>query len=396
VGQSWQNRLAGSLTIDYRGSRFALGRTGSSYAIWDTTSAAGQPAQTFPLSPEGWARAWQTFRAWEPGAVTQEAVPGMLMPSPTRSWVKGRPLALAPMRAGQLLDGVFKLYRMHFGTLLPVVGLVVLPVQAVVLVLELTTLETVQVAPGVVFEQPATWVTIASLVVQLLVVTPFLTAAVVRTAADAYLGHEPSVGRSYRAALPRIHSILWVTLLTALAALASVVPGYAVLVAAPIGGPSESAFGLAIALILVGMIPAVFVYLRFSFGSSIVVVEDTRGTKALGRSWRLVRGLTWKVLGVTLLVGLIMFALFLVLGIIFSLITIPFLEEATFTGGPGPGFYAISAVINALATVLVTPIFTLVSVLLYFDARIRKEGFDLAIMAQDLGERSPEPTVPTA
>jgi hypothetical protein len=144
--------------------------------------------------------------------------------------------------------------------------------------------------------------------------------------------------------------------------------------------------GAVFLLIVLGLVPAIFFYLRFAFATSIVVVEDIRGTGAMGRSWRLVRGLTWKVLGVTLLAGLIMIALFLVVGLLFAAISIPFLQGSIEAGqGPGPGFYALNTAVSAIATTLVTPVFTLVTVLLYFDARIRKEGFDLAVMAEQLG-----------
>jgi hypothetical protein len=42
-------------------------------------------------------------------------------------------------------------------------------------------------------------------------------------------------------------------------------------------------------------------------------------------------------------------------------------------------------VLTALASVIVTPFTIGVIVLLYFDARIRKEGFDLAVMAREVG-----------
>ncbi|HEX2026210.1 MAG TPA: hypothetical protein VHH92_07425, partial [Actinomycetota bacterium] len=257
----------------------------------------------------------------------------------------------------------------------------------VFLVLNLATLEPVQIAPGFVSDQPATWVTILSVAVQFLFVTPFLTGAVVQAAADAYLGRQPTVSGAYREALRRVHSILWVTILTGLAAAVWFIPGYGLLLFGILRGADPDAlFGLALLLILVALVPAIFFYLRFSFSTSTVVVEDIRGTNAMRRSWRLVRGLTWKVLGVTLLAGLIMIALFLVVGILVAVVSIPFLQGAIETGqGPGAGFYALNTAVGAVATILVTPVFTLVTVLLYFDARIRKEGFDLAVMAEQLG-----------
>ncbi|MDL2334466.1 MAG: hypothetical protein QFC55_00355 [Chloroflexota bacterium] len=50
------------------GSRFAIGRTSTAYAIWDRWSP-GAPVATFASDSEGAAHAWQTFSAWEPAAM---------------------------------------------------------------------------------------------------------------------------------------------------------------------------------------------------------------------------------------------------------------------------------------------------------------------------------------
>jgi hypothetical protein len=47
------------------------------------------------------------------------------------------------------------------------------------------------------------------------------------------------------------------------------------------------------------------------------------------------------------------------------------------------------ALLAAASTVIVTPFSVGVVVLLYFDARIRKEGFDLAVMAREVGAATP-------
>lgn len=53
----------GAREIDYRGSRFALGRTQDAYAIW--RMEGGAPVRTFPLTDESWPDAWLTFQAWD-------------------------------------------------------------------------------------------------------------------------------------------------------------------------------------------------------------------------------------------------------------------------------------------------------------------------------------------
>lgn len=386
-----QTPLLGAQSLDYRGARYVLGRTVDAYAIWDAMEG-GAPVNTFALTEVGWGQAWASYQELERPAAAVQA--RSWLPSPTMTWRRGQPLALGPMRAGQLLDGAFKLYRMRFGTLLAVVALVLLPFQILSLLLTLATLRPVRYpgfggAPGFTTQEAALWVAIGAVLVQLLFITPFLTASVVKVAADTYLGGEATVGSTYRAALPRVHSILWVTFLTGLAAALPMLPGAVLMILGAIDPAAEPAGPIGVVLLLLGMVPAVIVFLRLSFASAIVMVEGLKGTAALGRSWRLVRGLTWKVLGVTLLGGLIVFALLLVLGAIFGVVVVVWFADSFLTGGPGAAYFATEEAMNAVVAILTTPFLTLISVLLYFDARIRKEGFDLVLLAEQIGTSSP-------
>lgn len=365
-------RYLGSRAIDYRGARHVLGRTDREYAIWD--AQGGSPIHTFELTDAGWAGAWRTYRELEgPGAE----------PFRTSEWERGRPIPLQPMRVGQILDGAFRIYRLHFRVVIAIVALVIVPFQALSLVLQLATIEPIVISPGpgltpVQIYQAPTWVSVTTSILYFAVLTPFLTAAVVRAAADAYQGLEVSVSRAYRAALPRTHSILWVTILTLLAVLVIVSPVIALALLSAASG-AEGLAGLAVALGVVAVVPATMVLIRFLFGAPVVVVEELRGTGALRRSWRLVRGLSWKVFGAILLMGLLLVAFVLVFQLLFFGIFFA-------TGGSiTPAFYVWVTALNVIVTVLTTPFTNLVVVLLYFDARIRKEGFDLEVMARELG-----------
>jgi sterol desaturase/sphingolipid hydroxylase (fatty acid hydroxylase superfamily) len=106
------------------------------------------------------------------------------------------------------------------------------------------------------------------------------------------------------------------------------------------------------------------------------VVEELGPIRGIRRSWSLMRRRFWPVLGIALLAGLISNVLGQVLGVV-----------PTFAGvivGLEWGWIlvAVGAILTALVT---TPIVAIVATLQYFDARIRFEGFDLQVIAAELG-----------
>jgi hypothetical protein len=257
-----------------------------------------------------------------------------------------RPLPMRPMGVGEIVDAAIKLYRTQWKGLLGIAAIVLVPL----IFLQTFFLRNFGGPFGEVTDVPsdasAAAVAIIGLV-QSLFVRPLLTAAVARASADAYLGHAVQVWPTLRFALTKIHSILWISLLAALA----VVGGFIALV-----------------------VPGIILLVRLSFGTTILIVERRKGSKALGRSWRLSQGHFWRLLG-TLIVATLM------VSIVASVLTIP--ANLAFAA-LGPGGWPIAAVGESIATVLTTPFATLVTVLLYFDLRIRKEAFDLEVMAQEI------------
>jgi hypothetical protein len=64
---------------------------------------------------------------------------------------------------------------------------------------------------------------------------------------------------------------------------------------------------------------------------------------------------------------------------------------------PGVVTLALKVFSNLMANVLFTPLISIAFTLLYYDSRIRKEAFDLEIMARDLGApRAPSAAGPAA
>jgi hypothetical protein len=262
---------------------------------------------------------------------------------------RDRPLPLRQMGIGELIDAAVRLYRLEWKVLMGIVAFVLIPITFLEVWVTEVIVGPIGQVPGPTSDLlgPLIIVSLAFGAVQFLVIQPFLVAAITRAAADVYLGEPVGIGRTYRFALGRLHLILWITILATLATL--------------------------LGLVLL-VIPGIIVLVRLAFAAPVLVVEDLRGRKAIGRSWRLAKGHFWRILGTLVLAGLIV-------AIVAAIVSIP---GELVVQGLGPGAWPISALVSAFASVLTTPFSMLVIVLLYFDLRIRKEGFDMEVMAREL------------
>lgn len=235
------------------------------------------------------------------------------------------------MGLGQILDTAIKLYQANWKTFMGIVAVLVVPFGLITAFVGTTELFGALVLVAIV---------------EGLVIQPLIEAAMAKAAADVYLEREVEVGATYGYVVPLLGSVLWVIILVALAV-----------------------FGGAF-LLLVG---AIFFAVRFYFAVVVVVVEGERGTEALRRSWRLVKGSTWRVLGIIIVVLIISGIVSLILAVPFTILT-----EAT-------QVLAFAILGDVLASVVVAPFTAIAFILLYFDLRIRKEGYDLEVLARDLG-----------
>jgi membrane-anchored glycerophosphoryl diester phosphodiesterase (GDPDase) len=105
-------------------------------------------------------------------------------------------------------------------------------------------------------------------------VVPILSVGTTRAVAWFHLGETPSAGQILQSAVVLLAPAIVVVFLTSLSVL----------------------LGL---LLLV--IPGIYVLIRLQFAASALALDGQRGTYALRRSWQLVRGNFWRVLGITLL-----------------------------------------------------------------------------------------------
>jgi hypothetical protein len=256
-----------------------------------------------------------------------------------------------------------KIVWRNAGTLLRVVVFVVLPVQIA------STVISVSASPG----DQSTFsgndvgaVVVGGLAAGLLSIigSTLASGACFRAIASAYLGHRTSWRDSIRYALRRLHSIIWVTLIAGVATVVGLI--------------------LCIA-------PGIYLWVSFSLAIPVLLTEDVRGGRALNRSRDLVRGYFWRVLAVVLL-GYILSAILggAIEGVVAGLTAVNTSSD-TFVG------VVLNIVAGTLSKLVTTPFVAAFVTVLYFDLRVRKEAFDLQLLAERIGVEPPagRPAPPT-
>jgi hypothetical protein len=219
-----------------------------------------------------------------------------------------------------------------------------------------------------------------------LILTGLLTVVIGR----GVLGHKVSMGEAWRIALPRLPAILGAVVLTALCIIGPWVVVAVLVVVLALAHINAAA----IAVGVLGGIAAICLTIWFSImlrlATPAVVLERQGPARALARSWQLVRRSFWRVLGIMLLAAI-------VVGFASFVLQVPFTIVEAIAGGSGgifglAGHRAVAAVIigavgSVVAGAVTRPISAGVTVLLYLDMRMRKEGLDLALQAAAGGQQ---------
>jgi len=130
------------------------------------------------------------------------------------------------------------------------------------------------------------------------------------------------------------------------------------------------------------VVPGVIAVCGLAVSVPALVVESTSPTDAMGRSWDLTRGYRLRMFGLFVL--------------IFLLILIPYVAimgavgvaaavlGATGAKGLTTVLILLGTVIAAIVQLLLSPLYQAALVIAYYDLRVRKEGFDLELLASVL------------
>lgn len=241
------------------------------------------------------------------------------------------PIDLArPRDLGQILNGCWLLYRRYFGVFATIALAVVVPMD----ILSLGLIDG-YLTEGYDAEEFFLTSGVAYSIVGPLVTWPLITAGHIHAVRSAGEGAEPRAGSSLSEAGAVFPKVLGALILVTLAIIAG-----------------------SIALI----IPGIYVAIRLAVTLQAVVAEGHGPTDAMSRSWELVKGNWWRVIGITTV-------LFLLAYIIAAVLAVPMVAAAS---AADSGAILVAAQI-AIDTVTLSFV-ALGSTLLFFDLRARKEG----------------------
>ena len=269
------------------------------------------------------------------------------------------PAGLRPLGIGEIIDVAIKVYRARFGVLVRAVAVVLAPVFALSALIRISfpagedLFEETQPGATPEFDIDELWPFLAGtllIIVLAYLASQIATGACFKAVSGAYLDEEAGWQESLRFARSKLGSLLWLSFLTACA----------------------SSRGCCSACV-----PGVYLWVAWTVAAPVLLLEDVRGWKAMKRSRQLVKGRFWPTFGVVLLVAIltgIVQAVFV--GILAGVVSVSGNEVAL----------AIADAIGQTASgVLTTPLSAAVLTVLYFDLRVRKEGFDLELLSRRMG-----------
>ena len=304
--------------------------------------------------------------------------------------------ALRPLSLGELLDRTFALYRAHF---LVFVGIVALPnlltlaIQTAMLPMMIGNPQD----PAVAFERLGEIMAVGLAAV---VVAAIAQAATVVAVSRVHLEQPISIASAFRSLRGVAFKAVLVTLtIFFIIVLVAGVVVFGASIAAAIGlaasggaGARSSALVMMAAVFviagLIGGIPTIYLALRWALSVPAAVIERADLGPALRRSSELTagqRGRIFMIYALYFVLTIVLGGGFQALALVVSGLHSPTAVSQNLTA------QLIVYVGNFLTQCLIGPLGTIALALSYYDARVRKEAFDIEYMMGEI-DRAPSPT----
>jgi hypothetical protein len=283
---------------------------------------------------------------------------------------------LRSLTLGEILDRAVRLYRQNFINFVGIIAMVQVPLSIIQLLLSLyTTNNPVNVPSGATSYQEIiqgmfnsgyfdrAGVQFLLSLSSFVLVQGVATAALTRAIADNYLGRKTDMLEAYQ----RIGGS-WVRLIGVIILMVFLYIGLAIWLIIPCIGWISG--------------PGIFMYVALVVGPLVApaVVLENFGAGAIRRAWELVRRRFWWALGFMIILAL--FNQLIIAGP--STLATLFLQYVLRNQSSESYLFMrtlIQTIVNLGASLFYLPLQLAAITLMYFDLRVRTEGFDLAVLA---------------
>jgi hypothetical protein len=277
--------------------------------------------------------------------------------------------SLRPLNVGEILDAGIKVVTRHWKPLIGAQVLISAPVFVVFVLLfasiEPSSFELVpETSDTTTTADPSAEAIVALILSLVLLVLAFVASftALFKGVCDAWLGIEPRLGRSLKYGLRHSPKVLLLTVVWYI----------------PV-----------VAFSCLLCVPGIWLMTVWSLSIPALLFERVGPFKSLGRSFGLVKGRFWQSL--LLVLVCVVFLYFVSFAIQLPLVGV----VAAVTHDNGFANAIAQVVGSILSSGLTYPYLAAVLTILYFDQRVRKEGFDVQLLAEGLGvERDPNAPLP--
>ena len=221
--------------------------------------------------------------------------------------------------------------------------------------------------------------------------TALLSGLLIHVVGQAVLGRKPDLGQTWRSTRGRLLSLLALLILSGLFSLLSVVvligPGVLLLV--------NDDIGTGVLLVVLGLLGLIVVTLavstKISMAAPAIVLEGHGVVTGLRRSFALTKGAAfWRILGITLVAGILAGIAGSLLGLPFSFIGVAIAATAGQDTEAGQMVVTFISHLSALLSgAITTPFVAAVTGLLYIDRRMRLEALDVVLLREARSNPAP-------
>jgi len=278
----------------------------------------------------------------------------------------------------EIVDTAFTIWRRNFGQM-TIIGIAATVPIVLALVLGLGSLFTAgmtgkSINEGAILSMvPMILVFVVILVLWMAVVDGAMTLA----AGDAYFGREVSAASALRGALSKGGTLVLSNILRMLT-----IGGAAVVGGIVIALLGRANGAIAVLLIVVLSVLMLLLFARLFATTNAVVFENSGASESLNRSFALSKDSAWRIFGVILLSYVVLIVAQIAIGLTVQVVISTILRSPV-----------VASMVGNVIGALLYPFLSIALMVLYFDQRIRKEGYDLDVLSDGL-PKSPAPLPP--